>query len=225
MAKDPAFLFYPGDWLGGTMGMSFEEKGAYLELLILQFNRGHMTKHMMGQTVGHLLDTLLVKFEHDGQGKYFNARLEEEKIKRQNFVKSRKNNRKGVNQHTKPHLKTGGHMTKHMENENENGNINEIDEGGLGETTLWPDFEDFWDEYDKKVGSKSKIKKKWDKLPQKTKEKIMAYLPEYKLSESNKRYRKNPETFLNNEGWNDELIFKNQMSAEERAAKERYGLN
>ena len=27
MAKDPAFLFYPGDWLGGTMGMTLEEKG------------------------------------------------------------------------------------------------------------------------------------------------------------------------------------------------------
>ena len=25
MAKDPAFLFYPNDWLGGTIGMSFEE--------------------------------------------------------------------------------------------------------------------------------------------------------------------------------------------------------
>ena len=46
--KDPAFLFYPNDWIGGTMGMTFEEKGAYMELLILQFNRGHMTTHMIG---------------------------------------------------------------------------------------------------------------------------------------------------------------------------------
>ena len=46
MAKDPAFLFYPNDWLGGTMGMTFEEKGAYMELLMMQFNRGHMTSHM-----------------------------------------------------------------------------------------------------------------------------------------------------------------------------------
>ena len=46
MAKDPAFLFYPNDWLGGTIGMSFEEKGAYMELLIAQFNLGHMTSHM-----------------------------------------------------------------------------------------------------------------------------------------------------------------------------------
>ena len=35
MAKDPAFLFYPGDWIGGTMGMTFEEKGAYMEILMM----------------------------------------------------------------------------------------------------------------------------------------------------------------------------------------------
>lgn len=56
MAKDPAFLFYPNDWLGGTMGMTFEEKGAYLELLMLQFNRGHMTTDMINHMVGHLWD-------------------------------------------------------------------------------------------------------------------------------------------------------------------------
>jgi hypothetical protein len=52
--KDPAFLFYPNDWIGGTMGMTFEEKGAYMELLMMQFNRGHMTSHMIAQTVGQL---------------------------------------------------------------------------------------------------------------------------------------------------------------------------
>jgi hypothetical protein len=31
MGKDPAFLFYPGDWLGGTIGVSFI---AYLGTLI-----------------------------------------------------------------------------------------------------------------------------------------------------------------------------------------------
>ena len=42
MSKDPAFLFYPADYIIGTMGMSFEEKGAYMELLMMQFSRGHM---------------------------------------------------------------------------------------------------------------------------------------------------------------------------------------
>ncbi len=114
--KDPAFLFYPNDYLGGTMGMTFEEKGAYIELLMLQFNRGHMTKHMIGQTVGQLWETLQNKFIKDDKGLYYNVRLEDEQNKRKSFTDSRKNNRLGVNQYNKE----GGHMTKHMENENEN---------------------------------------------------------------------------------------------------------
>ena len=116
MAKDPAFLFYPNDYLGGTMGMTFEEKGAYMELLMLQFNRGHMTSHMIGQTVGQLWDKIQDKFILDTNGLYYNIRLDEEKEKRKSFTDSRKNNKLGVNQYTKK----GGHMTSHMENENEN---------------------------------------------------------------------------------------------------------
>jgi uncharacterized protein YdaU (DUF1376 family) len=116
MAKDPAFLFYPGDWVGGTMGMTFEEKGAYMELLMLQFNRGHMSKHMMGQTVGQLLDKILDKFKEDDNGLWYNERLELEKDRRKNYTQSRFNNKKGTNQHSKKR----GHMSYHMENENEN---------------------------------------------------------------------------------------------------------
>lgn len=101
MAKDPAFLFYPNDWLGGTLGMTFEQKGAYIELLMLQFNRGHMTEHMIGQTVGQLFGQILDKFVKDDAGLWYNPRLDEEKEKRINYVNSRKNNKLGVNQYKK----------------------------------------------------------------------------------------------------------------------------
>jgi len=124
MAKDPAFLFYPGDWLGGTMGMTFEEKGAYLELLMLQFNRGHMTSHMIGQTVGQLWDKLQDKFEQDTNGMWFNERLDVEKTRRKTFTESRKNNINGKNQYNNNEAHIIGHMTSHMENENRNINNN-----------------------------------------------------------------------------------------------------
>lgn len=66
-------------------------------------------------------------------------------------------------------------------------------------------FITFWDMYDKKVG-KPKCEKKWDKLPVKERKAILDYLPLYKQSQPDKRYRKNPETFLNNRSWEDELI-------------------
>ncbi len=122
MGKDPAFLFYPGDWLGGTLGMTFEEKGAYMELLMLQFNRGHMTEHMIGQTVGQLWVKIQDKFIQDDKGLYYNVRLQDEIIKRQRFIESRVNNVSGKNQYSKDGGHMGGHVTPHMENENRNVN-------------------------------------------------------------------------------------------------------
>lgn len=122
MAKDPAFLFYPNDYLGGTMGMTFEEKGAYMDLLMMQFNRGHMSGHMIGQTVGQLWDKLQDKFQKDDKGLWFNERLEIEQNKRKAFTNSRRNNLKGVNQYSK----NEGHTTNRMENVNENRNINVV---------------------------------------------------------------------------------------------------
>lgn len=116
MGKDPAFLFYPNDYIGGTMGMTLEQKGAYIELLMAQFNRGHMGGHMCGQIVGQKLwEEVKHKFIQDADGLFYNERLELEKSRRQKFTGSRRNNLKGKNQYSKV-----GHMTSHMENENEN---------------------------------------------------------------------------------------------------------
>jgi uncharacterized protein YdaU (DUF1376 family) len=119
MAKDPAFLFYPNDWFGGTIGMTFEEKGAYMDLLMMQFNRGHMTEHMIGQVVGQLWVKLRSKFLIDENGLYYNERLEYEVKKRQAYIKSRVNNKEGKNQYTKEEENKIGHTTSHMEDEDE----------------------------------------------------------------------------------------------------------
>ena len=58
MAKDPAFLFYPGDWLGGTMTFNREQKGAYMDLLMVQFNSGHMCLDDIKAVLGPDFDTM-----------------------------------------------------------------------------------------------------------------------------------------------------------------------
>lgn len=118
MAKDPAFLFYPADWIGGTMGMTFEQKGAYMELLMLQFNRGHMTTHMIGHTVGQVFGQIQDKFKKDENGLWYNQRLDVEKEKRQAYTQSRRNNILGENQHNKDIGHMDGHMIGHMVNVN-----------------------------------------------------------------------------------------------------------
>lgn len=71
------------------------------------------------------------------------------------------------------------------------------------------DFDWFWTDYDKKVGVKEKLKKKWNKLTDQERENAMNYIELYKQSVPDKQFRKNPETFLNNKSWNDELIKSN----------------
>lgn len=150
MAKDPAFLFYPNDWIGGTMGMTFHEKGAYMEVLMMQFNRGHMTSHMIGQVVGQTWDNIKHKFVQDSENLWFNERLDLEIKKRKNFTKSRRNNISGKNQHNKDKIINGhmeGHMTYHMENENENINEDIIVLNKNGKKFISSDFSNLPDQY------------------------------------------------------------------------------
>lgn len=212
MAKDPAFLFYPNDYIGGTMGMTFEEKGAYMELLMMQFNRGHMTSHMIGQVVGQLWVNIKHKFVQDEQGLWYNKRLDDEKYKRKAFTDSRKNNIKGKNQHsnkTKKHGHMDGHMTSHMENENVNENISRIDNES---------FEVFWDEYHKKTGKQKTDKepaiKKWRQLTKQEKRMAFDSIDSY-VKVNDKRYLKKARTYLGDKSFKDEFKQDQKVTAYE----------
>jgi hypothetical protein len=230
MAKDPAFLFYPGDWLGGTMTFSRSHKGAYMDLLMCQFNHGHMciddVKLILGVDFDIMWESKLKsKFKTDPAGKFFNEKLENESIKRKTYTAGRNSNLKSLKK--KPsHMSK--HMESHMENENDNEDVNinnnekgyQILEMKEPELEEYPTFEDFWQEYDKKIGEKGKIKSKWRSLSLKDREAIMDYIPNYKVSQPEKKYRKNPDTFLNNKSWNDELIYNNgKQNTSDRTAK------
>lgn len=68
------------------------------------------------------------------------------------------------------------------------------------------DFEEFWEDYEKKVGEKNKIAKKWEALKEEERLLIKEHVKSYKLSTPDKKFRKNPETYLNNKSWLDEII-------------------
>jgi len=118
MSKDPAFLFYPNDWIGGTMGMTFEEKGCYMELLMMQFNHGKFTEAQAKQVLSICFDVAWAnikhKFKTDGTY-YWNVRLKEERERRQKFTESRRSNASNPKK-TKASAK---HMLEHMEDEDE----------------------------------------------------------------------------------------------------------
>lgn len=83
-------------------------------------------------------------------------------------------------------------------------------------------FEIFWDLYDKKVGDKEKVKKKWDALSKSVHEQILNHVTLYKTAQPNKKYRKDPATYLNQKAWNDELIYENGYAGKQQAKMKSY---
>lgn len=73
------------------------------------------------------------------------------------------------------------------------------------EIAISPTFEEFWELYAKK-NDRGKCEKAWGNLSQSDKEAIMAYIPAYKESQPDKKFRKDPYTFLYNKSWNNEII-------------------
>lgn len=90
--KNPAVLWYPSDYLVGTMGMTWEEKGRYVELLNLQHQKGHLD---INRLMPDCPKEVLAKFVQDENGLWYNIRMEEEQIKRRKYSESRRNNRMG----------------------------------------------------------------------------------------------------------------------------------
>ncbi len=193
MAKDPAVLFYTSDFLSGTFTMDNEQVGKYIRLLCLQHQKGKLSEKDMLSICKAYDNEIWDKFKVE-DGLYYNERMFNETIRRQKFSESRRNNAKSPKKES-----TSEAYAEHMETETENRTIT-INEN------INIDFEWFWNEYDKKVGDKQKLKKKWNKLTDEERQNAMNYIDLYKQSVPDKQFRKNPETFLNNKSWNDEII-------------------
>ena len=120
--KDPAFLFYSSDFLTGTMFMSDSQLGKYIKILCTQHQKGHLSEKDMLKICKRYDKDIFEKFVKDESGKYYNIRLEKEIEKRSAYSKSRANNRKNKINYENICFS----YVKHMENENENINIDDI---------------------------------------------------------------------------------------------------
>lgn len=83
--KDAAsFDLYANDWLSGTLLMSYEEKGLYIDLLCLQWQAGALApdqelKRLRAKSAS--FTAVLTKFPVGEDGKRRNLRLERERVK------------------------------------------------------------------------------------------------------------------------------------------------
>jgi len=117
--KDPAVLFYFQDFLVGTEFMNDDEVGKYIRVLCHQADKGSLSESQLKRICrGEVPEILMEKLSKNGDGKYYQKRMQEEREKRMNYTESRRKNR------TKKTNKICKTYDKRMENENENENIN-----------------------------------------------------------------------------------------------------
>lgn len=127
--KDPAFLFYYSDFVVGTDDMTNEEAGAYIRCLCFQAAKGVISeRHMIKICNSHEVhNAIKSKFIFDEtQDGYYNFRLRKEIEKRQNYSKSRSDNRKGAKRESEDMNNICKTYDKHMEDINININIDDI---------------------------------------------------------------------------------------------------
>ena len=91
--KTPAFLFYSSDFLTGTMFMTNEQVGAYIKLLCVQHQYGHLSLEQIRNIAGEQADVVLTKFIADDKGLFYNAKLDNILVDREKFCESRRLNR------------------------------------------------------------------------------------------------------------------------------------
>jgi len=129
MSKDPAILFYTGDFLNGCIDLTFEERGQYITLLCLQHQKGHLSEKTIRLSLGSVSVDVLSKFDRDEFGNYYNARMETEIQKRAQYIDSRRDNGLKGGRPKKAYAKPYGKAKKkHTEDENINEDNNIIEE-------------------------------------------------------------------------------------------------
>ena len=236
--KDPAFLFYPADFLIGCTDLTMVERGQYITLLCLQHQKGHLSKKMVGLCLGFdwvsLSEELRAKFKEDEAGLIYNSRLEREITQRSQYInKQRSNGKMGgrpktqIKPNENPNINPAETQTKASRDEdidvNEDVIIIENNKGGMGENEetfcevldeLY--FENVWAIYQRK-GNKKTSKDRWDKLPNKSKLLAAAHIPQYVEATPDIQYRKNFEVYINKEAWNDRIIYKNGTNKNDSA--------
>lgn len=94
--KPPAFQFYADDFLAGTVTMTFAQRGLYITLLCIQWNKGFVTPDDIFDLIGDgtaiaqpSANRVLTKFKLLPDGNYQNERMEVERRKQEIFRENR----------------------------------------------------------------------------------------------------------------------------------------
>ena len=208
--KDPAVLFYFQDFLVGTEFMTDEEVGKYIRILCHQADKGPLSIQKI-QSICHGIEipaAILEKLRVDDQGNYYQERMRSEREKRANYIENQRERAQKRWSKEESHGNAAASATAMpFILENENKDLNKVIDIKINVP-----FEKFWDAYDKKI-DRGKCEKKWIRLTDDERSACMKGLPAYVLATPIKKFRRDPETYLNNKSWENEIVTPSQKFA------------
>lgn len=217
MVKDPAFLFYPGDYLRDVQCLSPASQVVYDKIMCehmrnICIRQNQLQTFMKGLSESDMEDLMVVLEQVEGgyQIPWVAASI----TKRRLYSESRRQNRtkKGCRTYDN-HMKT---YDEHMENENVIENIIEEKgkkKGGVGEKGKekegldleagFPKFSDIWEAYGLKVGRKA-AENAYRRLTANDRSLAYTKIPLYIKSLSDRKFQAHLSTWLNGRRWEDE---------------------
>lgn len=215
MGKDPAFLFYPGNWMKGTQLFSRSHKGAYMDLLMAQFSNGHLSLEDIGIILDSDYDTmweskLKPKFMIDDKGLYYNEFLESVVEERNTYKRGRLDNLKGKKTSHKGNHKEEPHGDSLCSNKDKDKDLNK----GEGKNAIEnkdknSEFDYFWKQYHTITGlPKTDMQaalKKWNRLKPIEKNSAVENIRKWYESLRDKNYCKKARTYLEDKNFNDDF--------------------
>lgn len=204
MSKElPYFRFTAFEWLNDDISLEdFDTKGVFIDVCAYYwFKDCSITKALLEKrfsncqaTLKHLFELGIIKTKNGSEFidiKFLNDQFDQLSESRKRRQDAGAKGGKQSRSKAKAMLKQRASY-KDKDNNKDN-NIHNIV------------FSVFWDLYNKKVGSKDKCEKKWNKLSDQERQKIIDTLPAFLNSIKDKQFQPYPETYLNGKRWNDEI--------------------
>jgi hypothetical protein len=200
MKELPWFKYNTGQYLTGEITTcSYETQGIFANICCYYWNKAgnyflDIAKKRFPvniENIDELIELDIMKVDEDGKLviNFLDEQLvEKERVSKRNAV----NGRKG-----------GKTPSKQPQSEKKATASKEPTDLQVQKSEL---FETFWDKYDKKVGDKKAVRKSFMGISIENIEKIFSHIPLYKEAQPDKKYRKNPSSYLYQKAWNDEVI-------------------
>lgn len=178
-----------------------EDKKSFLLYCDLIHTLKHLPKEKLGELFLHILeyvndenpvsDDLIINITFEP----IKRQLKRDLIK---YEEVRERNRQSARKRWDAHALNG--MPTDAKNAD---TVTDTDNDTVTDKEINVSFDCFWDLYDKKVNSKD-CKKKWEKLKDEERQKIIDTLPAFLSQIKDKQFQPHPATYLNQKRWNDE---------------------